>query len=200
MPIILEGNWTVQTYLEVFSDGCPEEYRPCKCILCGVERRLHRHDHYTRTVYTATESHPITIYRFLCPICSKAHSLLPPFIGSHEQATWDVQEQAIRQHSLGKPLVEIAESLPAAGGPYSEKTIWRWLGRCNEHLDVLGSLAWQQALQIFPHLDLPVGAARPRSEWGWLLDAWEQVNNAHPIENLLSWLYRRHFSLSAAPG
>jgi hypothetical protein len=114
--------------------------------------------------------------------------------------TWDVQEQAIWQHSLGKPLVEIAENITADGGPYSEKTIWRWLGRWNERLDALGSLAWQQALRIFPHLELPSGAAKPRSEWGWLLDAWEQVMKAHPIENLLSWLYRHHGSLSAAPG
>ncbi len=126
--------------------------------------------------------------------------MLPSFIGSHELVSWDVQEQAIGQHSLGKPMVEIADHLTASGGPYCEKTIWRWLGRWNKRLNALGTLAWQQALRILPHLKLPVGEAKPRSEWGWLLDAWQQVAQAHPIETLLSWLYQQRFSLSAAPG
>jgi hypothetical protein len=113
--------------------------------------------------------------------------------------TFDVQEQALRQHSLGAPLVEIAESLKAAGGPYCEKTIWRWTSRWNKRLKAMGSLAWQQALRILPHLEIPTGSAKPSTEWGWLLDAWAQVRNEHTIESILSWFYR-YRSLAAAPG
>jgi hypothetical protein len=112
---------------------------------------------------------------------------------------FEVQEQALRQHSLGKPLAEVAENLTAAGGPYSEKTIWRWVSCWNRILKDLGALAWEQALKLCPHLKLPVGAAKPRSEWGWLLDAWDQAGGAHQVENLLTWFYR-YRSLAAAPG
>jgi hypothetical protein len=121
-------------------------------------------------------------------------------VGSHEPVTFEVQEQVIKQHSEGMPLAEIAENLTAAGSPYCEKTIWRWTSCWHERLEDLGSLAWEQALKLCPHLELPPGAAKPRSEWAWLFNAWDQVTAAHPIENLLSWLYRRHLSLAVASG
>ena len=187
-------------YLEEFAEGCPEQYRPCKCPHCGADRKQHHHSHYPRTVYTLIKAHPITVYRFQCPVCNKTQGLLPSFVGCHEQVSWDVKEQVIRERSESVSLAKVAASLDAAGGPYSEKTIWRWTIKCNKLLKDLGSLAWEQALKLCPHLDFPAGAAKPRSEWGWLLAIWEQVMSFYPIENLLIWLSRHHCSLSAAPG
>jgi len=187
-------------YLEAFAEGCPEQYRPCGCSRCGADRKQRHHSHYSRTVYTLIEAHLITVYRFQCPVCKKTQGLLPSFTGCHEQVSWDVKEQVIRERSEGVSLIGVAANLDAAGGPYSEKTIWRWTTQCDTLLKDLGSLAWEQALKLCPHLDLPAGAAKPRSEWGWLLNAWGQMMNAHPIENILSWLYRRHCSLSVASG
>jgi hypothetical protein len=187
-------------YLEEFAEGCPEQYRPYGCSCCGADRKQHHHSHYLRTVYTLIEAHLITVYRFQCPVCGKTQGLLPSFVGSHEQVSWDVKEQVIREHSEGVSLAKTAANLDAAGGPYSEKTIWRWTIQCGKLFKDLGSLAWEQALRVCPHLELPAGAAKPRSEEGWLLGIWEQVMKAHPIENILSWLYRRHCSLSVAPG
>jgi hypothetical protein len=200
MPIILEEIWTVQTYIVMFAAGCPEQYRPCQCSFCGTDRKQHHHSHYSRTVYALMEAYLITVYRFQCSVCGKTQGLLPSFVGSHQPVAFDVQEQAVKQHSEGMSLAEIAESLTAAGSPYCEKTIWRWTSCWHERLENLGSVVWEQALKLCPHLEFPKGASKPHSEWGWLFIAWDQVKAAHPIENLLSWLYRRRFSLATAPG
>jgi hypothetical protein len=187
-------------YLEDFAEGCPEQYWPCGCFFCGADRKQHYHSHYLRTVYTLIEAHLITVYRFQCPFCNKTQGLLPSFVGCYERVSFDVKERVVREHAEGASLAEIAANLAVAGGPYSEKTIWRWTIKCNKLLKDLGSLVWEQALKVCPHIDLPVGATKPRSEWGWLLNIWDQTMSLHPIENMLSRLYRLQCSLSVAPG
>lgn len=198
--ILLETPLTVQSYLELFADGCPENLRPVECPSCKAMRKLHRHGHYKRMVFTLEEAYSIPIFRFKCPICGKTTSLLPPFIGEKEQTAWEVQEEVMRKQTKGQSLTQVAGELTAAGGPYSEKSLWRWTTRWNRLLRDSGNIFWTQILRVLPHIQLPVGKMKPRTEWGWLFKIWDQVKAEFGDDKLFNWLYRQQKSMALAPG
>ena len=54
--ILIEEPLTVQTYLQLFADGCPEKFRPRICPHCLTQIMLHRHGKYNRHAYTSEVS------------------------------------------------------------------------------------------------------------------------------------------------
>src|SRR5665648_419481 len=117
--ILTEELWTVQSYIELFSNGCPTNLRPTICPHCQEAVMLHKHGSFKRTVYTLLEAFIISVYRFKCIECGRATSLLPNFVMEHHQVAWDVKEEVIRQHLSGVALVKIAEDLETSAGKLS---------------------------------------------------------------------------------
>lgn len=165
---------------------------------------LHRHGHYERTVYFLDNQFLIVVYRFKCPKCNHADGLLPSFVGKNQQAAWDIQETVLREQATGASLADAAENLDdVPGGLYTEKTLWRWVSRWNRELPRWTPAVWSFLLERIPHAKIRVGAKKPRQEWEWLFDAWDQMQAKAPKpqgENLLQWLYRQAHSVAAAVG
>jgi hypothetical protein len=202
--IVLQAVMDVETYLELFKDGCPDSLRPMVCPHCQEQLMLHRHGHYERMVYFLDNQFLIVVYRFKCPKCNHADGLLPSFVGKNQQAAWDIQETVLREQATGASLADAAENLDdVPGGPYTEKTLWRWVSRWNRELPRWTPAVWSFLLERIPHAKIRVGAKKPRQEWEWLFDAWDQMQAKAPKpqgENLLQWLYRQAHSVAAAVG
>jgi len=136
----------VKAYIEFFQDGCPKHIRPLRCLKCGFDGLLHRHDQYERDVVTLSTAYTITMYRFKCPSCGKTHTLRPTFIGANRQATWDVEESIVEENERGTPLAELATDFPRPAGPYSEKTFWRWKADWNQRIAVVHNFIFSLAI------------------------------------------------------
>jgi transposase-like protein len=196
----MEWETDVHTYLQVFSEGCPEELRPTYCSHCRMDRLFHRHGKYQRKVFTWLECFLIFIYRFKCTACGHTQSLLPSFTGPHQQVIWDVQEEVVRKNEEGASLGDLTEELKPPAGPYSQKTLWRWKKTWERRLEAVEVYAWKWFLNRLPHLQMPVGEAKPKSRWGWLFHVFEQAGTyLSPLQSfrLFHWLYRLHRSLLA---
>lgn len=185
-------------YLNVVgTHGIPEQDRPERCPHCGQHHRLiHRHSHFTRAVYTDSQHVCIWIFRFRCPECRYAHSIIPAFLEPYQQKTLDVQEHLIEAVYSGATLEEVAEQTDALpGGSCSEKTIRRLVRGWEERLRQLESGLWAWLLARSPHLTLP----RTGSLWNNLRSCWESVMRHLPTEKPLRFLHglnRLCFSLS----
>ena len=202
--IVLQAIIDVETYLELFKDGCPDSLRPMVCPHCLKQLMLHRHGHYKRTVYFLDKQFIIIIYRFKCPNCSRATGLLPAFVGKNQQTAWNIQETVLRKQVAGASLADVAENLDdVPGGPYAEKTLWRWTSRWSSELQQWIPVVWAFVLERFPHIRIPVGENKPRQEWAWLFNAWDQMR-AKVLEiqreNMLQWLYRTACSSGGSGG
>lgn len=187
--MIRDWEKNVQAYLEFIANGCPEELRPDQCLFCLTEGKMHRHGKFLRTVYTFCEAILIPIFRFRCYECKHTVSILPSFIGSHQQAVWDAQEEIIRQNETGASLDKVAGGWKATFVPFSVKTLWRWKKQWDNRLQSFEGAVWTNVIKYIPHLQLPVGAQSPKSRWQWLFTLWEQLNSRHPQGfGLLHWL------------
>ncbi|MFZ3131240.1 MAG: DUF6431 domain-containing protein [Desulfosporosinus sp.] len=155
--ILTEENWTVQSYIELFVDGCSTYLRPTMCPHCQAEVMLHKHGSFKRTVYPLLEAFIISIFRFKCNKCGKSTSLLPDFVMEHHQVAWEVKEEVIHQQLAGVALVKIAEDLVTSAGKFSEKTVWRWSKVIRDELSESSSELWQVILEKLPHIEIPVG-------------------------------------------
>lgn len=198
-----EEIWTVQSYIEVFIDGCPNHLRPMMCPHCQAEVMLHKHGSFKRTVYTLLEVFIISIFRFKCTKCGRSTSLRPNFVMEHHQVAWEVKEEVIRQQLSGIALSKIAEDLVSSAGKFSEKTLWRWSKAIRDELRDSSSEQWQVILEKLPHVEIPVGPSKPVREWAWLFRAWEQVRSMIPTYiniSLLAWLYQIKRSRAVADG
>ena len=198
-----EEIWTVQSYIELFSHGCPNHLRPTMCPHCQAEVMLHKHGSFERTVYTLLEAFIISIFRFKCIKCGRTTSLLPNFVMEHHQVAWDVKEEVIRQQLSGVALAKIAEDLVTSAGRFSEKTLWRWSKAIRDELRDSSSEQWRVILEKLPHVEIPVGPSKPVQEWSWLFRAWEQVRSMIPGYlniGLLTWLYQIKHSRAVALG
>lgn len=182
----------VQTYLAIFLNGCPEELRPGLCPECGAEGKMHRHGKFSRKAITFIEAVIIPIYRFKCYACKGCTvSLIPSFLGAHQQAIWDAQEEIIRQNENGNSLEKVAERWKPSFVAFSVKTLWRWKKQWDQQLQEQESRIWAQLIDLIPHVTLPVGSQKPQRRWLWLFSLWEQFNSRHPQSfGLLHWLYR----------
>ena len=180
--ILPEGNWTVQSYIEGFINGCPHHLRPMVCPHCLTAVMLHKHGSFKRTVYTLLDVSIVSICRFICPIdtCRKTTSLLPNFVIEHHQVAWEVKEEVIRLQLSGVALAKISEDLETSAGTFSEKTLWRWSKAILGDLRDLSSEVWQIILEKLPHINIPVGPSKPVQECAWLFKTWAQVRSKIP--------------------
>ena len=188
-----EEIWTVQSYIELFSDGCPNHLRPTMCPHCQETVMLHKHGSFKRTVYTLLEAFIISIFRFKCIKCGRATSLLPNFVMEHHQVAWDVKEEVIRQQLSGIALVKISEDLKTSAGKFSEKTLWRWGKTIRDELRDSSSELWRTILVILPHVEIPVGSSKPAQECAWLFKTWAQLRSRIPDHmdiGILNLLYQ----------
>lgn len=135
--IVIEEIWTVQSYIEIFIDDCPNHIRPRVCPHCQAEGMLHKHGSFKRTVYTLLDVFTISIFRFKCIRCQKSTSLLPNSVMEHHQVAWEVKEEVIRQQLSGVALAKIAEDLVTSVEKLSEKTLWRWSKAIRDELRML---------------------------------------------------------------
>lgn len=165
----------VETYLQEFADGCPEERRPKYCKYCDAERIFHRHGKYERHVIIWMTVLLIYIFRFRCSICKHTQSVRPSFVGPHQQVTWDVIEEVVKKNEEGTSLNDIAKEIVPPVGPYSERTLWRWKKTWEELLDRHSDFMWEWFLKRVPHLCLPVGAEKPKTNRGYLFRIFEQA-------------------------
>ncbi len=191
--ILTEELWTVQSYIELFSEGCPTNLRPTICPHCQEAVMLHKHGSFKRTVYTLLEEFIISIYRFKCIECGRATSLLPNFVMEHHQVAWVVKEEVVRQQLSGVALAKISEDLDTSAGKFSEKTLWRWTKAIRDEIRDSSSELWRVILEKLPHVEIPVGPSKPVREQAWLFRTWEQVRSMVPgYRNigLLAWLYQ----------
>jgi hypothetical protein len=198
-----EEIWTVQLYIEKFSDGCPNYLRPTVCPHCKTNVMLHKHGSFQRIVYTLLEAFVISIFRFKCIQCQKATSFIPNFVKEHHQMAWEVKEEVIRQQLAGVALVKIAEDLVTSAGKLSEKTLWRWCKAIREDLKDVSSEVWMAILVRLPHLEIPVGPSKLDQEWAWLFRSWDQMRANIPqyrFMDLLAWVYQIKRSRAVAGG
>jgi hypothetical protein len=185
----------VNTYILIFKDGCPEDFRPEKCPHCGYRGLLHRHGHYERAVITLSNKYSIVLYRFKCPCasCLKTHSLKPSFIGDKRQATWDVEETVFNNNEQGASFAKLAEDFPPPVGPYSEKTFWRWQNGWGKRLEAIHPAIFKHVIARIPQLSMPVGKNKPTNTKEWLTYLWDKWKDFFPEDEylgLFQWLYR----------
>jgi transposase-like protein len=180
----MDWNENVKCYLETVALGIPEADRPKRCLRCGQTHRMtHRHDHFTRTVFTLgyPDGIEIPIFRFYCPFCKKTFSIIPTFVEKHHQTALDIKEEVIQCHEAGTGFPEVAKrTAMLPGGRYSAKTIWRWTKRWNERLTKLQPKIWNWLLSRFPHLHFPKGG--DGSLWLILLKLWTQIQ-----QEMIDW-------------
>ncbi len=203
--ILIEELWTVQSYIELFIDGCPKRMRPMVCPHCLAEVMLHKHGSFKRTVYFLSDTAIVPFFRFKCPIdtCNKTTSLLPNFAFEHNQVAWEVKEEVIRQQLSGVAMAKISEDLKTLAGTFSEKTLWRWSKAILGDLRDLSSELWQVILEKLPHVEIPVGPSKLAQECTWLFKSWAHVRSLIPkymSKGLLNLLYQIKYSRAVAAG
>lgn len=190
--IIMNWETNVKIYIQLFEKSCPDEYRIKKCPNCDAPHP-HNHGRYSRSVHELNEINKIPVYRFQCNHCHKTFSLLPSFIGKHQQVTWDVQEKAYQLYDQGNSIEQVAQSFSAPIGPISSKTIWRWMKHWKQFLLNIQSIFWHWILSHYPSLSIPTGSQKPRTTYKWFVSVWKQVNvMTNQMIGLFQFLYKLH--------
>jgi hypothetical protein len=149
--IVLNSYSDVKSYLLDVADSSLETERPSCCVYCHTKRIPHRHGQFKRWLNTLTERILLPVFRFLCPDCKRTMSVLPLFAEPYHQDAVEVKEEVITSAETGESTPALAaRSIRFAGGPYSEKTIRRWLctwrQRFIRHQDRLWALFLQAGL------------------------------------------------------
>lgn len=187
----------VNAYLVLCGNGVPEVDRPRGCSHCGADTMPHRHGKFMRVLFSLTEEIVIPIFRFLCTQCRKTMSVIPSFVERHHQVAVEIKEELILRREEGESIAEIAsKSNVYPGGPYSEKTLWRWTVRWNERLKIHEGQVWSYLLQRCPMPSLP----RERTSlWQALFVSWRRFKQMdEPSVGLLQHLYRLARSIALA--
>ncbi|WP_281884142.1 hypothetical protein [Paenibacillus sp. YYML68] len=121
---------------------------------------------------------------------------MPSFVERYHQTAIDVKEAIVLAGEDGLSLSEIAaESQAYAGGPYAEKTLWRWR-RCWEQRRIAQEArVW--ATLFHEGMDEALPRER-RSAWKALWAAWRQLERPG---RLLSVFLRmeRSFQVTVGP-
>ena len=73
----LTTDGSIQQYSEAIFD--PDRYRPDHCPQCEAKRPLTAHGFYSRTLVDLGFEGVICVRRYLCQLCQRTVSLLPPF-------------------------------------------------------------------------------------------------------------------------
>lgn len=105
----------------------------------------------------------LPVFRFRCPSCGLAFSLLPSFSQPHHQAAVEVKEAIVAAYEEGEPIAKIADaSRDYAGGGYSEKAIRRWRKGWQQLREAHEPALWAM---LFHHgMDAPLPRER-QSPW-----------------------------------
>ena len=182
--IILSEPLSVERYLELFKDACPEEFRPMACPRCKWQGRLHSHGRYFRGLFSMRGAFTIPIYRFKCSNCKKPASLRPSFAAKGSQIALDVHQEVLEKRAEGVSLSEATQMLTVPGSPFSERTIGRWVRFWDGRLKMSLARIWNTVLTRLPHLAIPKGRHKPKDEWGYLLPLWKLVSPLSLLEHL----------------
>lgn len=151
-----------------------EATRPTVCPSCG-HQTLHRHGKYSRCVYTEDQRVPITVLRFLCTACRRTISILPDFIGRHQQISWAMQEQVCAACDNGLSMQKTAATVAPPTGPISPRTVSRWWRKWRVLLEETQTQFWTAVLSIRAFVRFPVGQERPKSLYRWMNEVWNRV-------------------------
>jgi len=117
-------------------------------------------------------------------------SVIPDFVEKHHQVNLEMKEQILEKNDTGTSLAVLAEqSEVLPGGPYSEKTFWRWTVTWDDRLDQHQPGLWVWLLDRLPHVHLWKGQACPQSDWGWFLKLWKQARLLLPATNSICFLH-----------
>ena len=157
----------------------------------------HRHGKFMRVLFSLTGEIAIPIFRFLCTQCNQTMSVIPSFVERHHQVAVEVKEELLLRREEGESLAEIASKSDVyPGGPFSEKTLWRWTVRWNERLKIHEEQVWSYLLQRCPTPSLP---RERKSPWQALFHGWERLKRLveQPV-GLLQHLYRLAKSMALA--
>jgi hypothetical protein len=96
------------------------------------------------------------VFRFLCFDCKRTMSILPDFVQSFHQDAIEVKEEVVTSAEGGESTPAIAaRSYPFAGGPYSEKTIRRWLRAWRQRFIRHQDRLWVLLLHAGLDMELP---------------------------------------------
>lgn len=156
--------------MHICESGLPESCRPSECSHCSAKCTPHRHGKFMRSLYTLEEAFVIPVFRFRCPKCRKTFSILPHFVEPHHQSAVDVKEAVVRSGEEGRSLTVLAsDSASFAGGPYAEKTLWRWQRCWKRRLNRHEEQIWRTILHC--GLEVPLPSER-RSSWKALWAGW----------------------------
>jgi hypothetical protein len=181
--IILSEALTVERYCELFKEGCPEGLRPVTCPFCKSQE-LHKHGRYLRRLFSVRGEFTIPIYRFKCSNCKRSSSLWPPFVAKGSQIALDVHEHVLESRACGISLSEAALTSAIPGGPFSERTLGRWVRFWDERLKTFVAKIWHAVLTRLPNVALPQGGHKPKDEWGYLLPLWKRISPLSLLEYL----------------
>jgi transposase-like protein len=173
-----------------------EATRPTGCPCCG-HHTLHRHGKYSRYVYTEDQRVRITVLRFLCTACRRTISILPDFIGRHQQMSWVVQEQVCAACEDGLSMEEAASTVSPPAGPISPRTVRKWWRKWRVLLEETQTQFWSAVFAIRAFVRFPVGQERPKSLYRWMNEVWNRVRKECGNICLFQMLQRlRHSSSS----
>lgn len=120
---------------------------------------------------------------------------IPDVVEAQHQTAVDVKEEVIRLTDEGESVPHIAMRSEAfAGGPYSEKTLRRWIHRWRQRFAEHHTRLWAMLLHAGVDRELP---RERHSDFRALSAAWKAIHNG---ENLFSTLLRldRSPSLTAS--
>jgi transposase-like protein len=144
--------------------------RPSCCKYCKTERMPHRHGKFERWLYTLSERILLPVFRFLCPDCKRTMSVTPDVVEAHHQTSVEVKEEVIRSAKEGQSIPAIAiRSQGFAGGPYSEKTLRRWIRSWRQRFMRHQDRLW--AMLLYDGMDSELPRERD-SDLRALLTAW----------------------------
>lgn len=183
--IVLNSQTDVKTYLLDDAGLGQQVDRPSCCKYCKSNRMPHRHGKFERWLYTLRERVLLSVSRFLCFDCKRTMSVMPDVAEAHHQTAVDVKEEVIRLADDRNSVPSIAaRSKDLAGGPYSEKTLRRWIHRWRQRFAKHLIHLWA----ILLHAGIDRGLPRERhSDFRALSIAWKA---RHIGENLFSRLLR----------
>jgi DNA-directed RNA polymerase subunit RPC12/RpoP len=191
---IIDSTEIVQT-LSQNGDLLIETTRPTNCPYCG-HQTLHLHAKYTRYVYSEDKRLRITVPRFLCAACRRTLSVLPDFIGEHQQMSWAVQERVCAACNDGLSMEEAASTISPPAGPIAPRTVCRWWRKWRVLLEETQTQFWSAVLAIRAFVRFPVGQDRPQNLYRWMNELWNRVRIDYGNICLFQFLQRLRHSPS----
>ncbi len=123
MQIVHPFTGAIQQYSEAISD--PDRYRPDRCPQCEAQCRLTAHGFYCRTLVDKDWDGSIRVRRYLCRLCKRTVSLLPPFALPYLRFSVSLIALFLVARLLrGHTLKAAARAAWQPGMPYQRAQFW----------------------------------------------------------------------------